>query len=201
VSSIVPGPKQKLEREIEAAKSGAKPLTASDLNPSAPPKAELDLDGWPDVLRRAVDAEHRRVTALEGHRRKTADLVVPELTDALNTLLDQIAEAVRAKGSDPADRAEVLGIEDPTPPGRGERKAALKTIKDLKGQLKDADHNRLTRLTTFVIRLAAVVETTPEAGSALAPAALSRYANALPDYQRDWPFAQKLDSWTAILTP
>ncbi|MEU4194972.1 hypothetical protein AB0E69_23940 [Kribbella sp. NPDC026611] len=202
MSSIVPGPQQKLEREIEAARSGQKPLNPSDLNPSAPPKAEIDLTGWPEPLARAVEAEHQRVTALSGNRRKTADLVVPELQDALKDLLDQIADAVRAKSTElPTDGAEILGIPDPTPPSHGDRKAALKTLKQLQTQLQDPDHNRLTRLTTFIIRLAAVVHAVPDAGSALAPAALDRYANALPDYQRDWPFPQKLDSWRTILSP
>ncbi|GAA1585830.1 hypothetical protein GCM10009804_47480 [Kribbella hippodromi] len=212
MSSIVPGPRKKLEEEITAARAGAKPLNASDLNPSAPQHADLTgLDDWPDPLRTTVETEHARVEALATNRRKTADLTVPELVRQLGTLLDQIADAIQAarKSSPPEEDlesvADLLGIpaeEASASAGRSERRAAARTLKQLRGQLKDLeatpDHGRLTRLTTFTIRLALVLDRSPEAGGALAPIALERYANAIPDAQRDWPFDRKLASWQDI---
>ncbi|HEY9336075.1 MAG TPA: hypothetical protein VIQ79_16690, partial [Kribbella sp.] len=69
MSSIVPGPQKKIGEEIDAARSGAKPLNAGDLNASAPRVEELTgLDDWPEPLRAAVEAEYARVTALESNR-------------------------------------------------------------------------------------------------------------------------------------
>jgi hypothetical protein len=95
--------------------------------------------------------------------------------------------------------AELLGIppdELTTSPGRAERRTALRTIKQLRGQLKDLDdHSKITRLVTFVVRLALVIDSVPESAGPLAPIALDRYAEAMPDPQRDWPFPQKLEFW------
>jgi hypothetical protein len=211
VSSIVPGPQKKIEEEITAARSGAKPLDARDLNPSAPRQEQLvGLDDWPPAVRTLVEAEHERVTALASGRRKTADLALPEVVRGLDELLDLIAERLQAdkprllrKPTAAAvpldDVAELLGIpsdELATTPGRGERRTALRTIKQLRGQLKELDdHSKLTRLVTFVVRLALVIDSVPESAGALAPIALDRYTEAMPDAQRDWPFTQKLEFW------
>jgi hypothetical protein len=213
VSSIVPGPQKKLEEEITAARSGAKPLNARDLNPSAPRQEQLiGLDDWPPAVRTVVEAEHGRVTALASGRRKTADLALPKVVHGLDELLDQIAERIQADkprllrkptaavSEVPLDDlAELLGIppDELSPaPGRAERRTALRTIKQLRGQLKELDdHSRLTRLVTFVVRLALVIDTVSESAAALAPIALDRYAEAMPDAQRDWTFAQKLEFW------
>lgn len=217
MSSIVPGPKKKLEEEITAARSGAKPLDASTLNPSAPRQQELTgLDDWPDPLRTAVEAEHTRLTALETNRRKTADRAVPAVVESLDTLLADIADHLgkpRLFGkptstvADP-EIAELLGIPSDdlaTPSGRGEHRAAHRTVKQLRSQLKDLeqtpDHDRLTRLTTFTIRLAVVLQTTPDAAGTLAPLALARYTQALPDPQWNKTFEQKLTTWKQTLTP
>ncbi|GAA2827981.1 hypothetical protein [Kribbella solani] len=210
MSSIVPGPRKKLEEEITAARAGAKPLNASDLNPSAPQHEDLTgLDDWPDTLRTTVETEYARVEALATNRRKTADRTVPDLVRQLGALLDQIADAIQAaRKSDPPEAslatvAELLGIpSDEQATGRSARRAAARTLKQLRGQLKDLetapDHGRLTRLTTFTIRLALVLDRSPAAGGVLAPIALDRYANAIPDAQRDWPFDRKLTSWQDI---
>ncbi|TDD21387.1 hypothetical protein E1218_21030 [Kribbella turkmenica] len=215
MSSIVPGPQKKLEEEISAARSGGKPLSAGDLNPSAPRKEQLaGLDDWPPSLRAAVEADYDRVTALATNRRRTADRALPEVVRALDTLLDQLAEQLRSgrprllrKSSSPspevppADLAELLGIPagDLATPARAEHRAALRTIRQLRGQLNDLettpDHSRLTRLSTFVIRLAVVLDAVPDAAAPLASPALSRFADAEPDYQWDWPFHQKLTFW------
>jgi hypothetical protein len=215
VSSIVPGPQKKLESEIEAARSGAKPLNASDLNPAAPHVEELTgLDDWPESVRSVVEDEHERVTALAGNRRKTADLAIPEIVRGVDELLDLIAERLQAdkprllrkSSATPADElndvADLLGIPadelDPSP-GRGELRAALRTIKQLRAQLKELEtshnHSRLTRLVTFVVRLALVIDGAPETAAALAPIALDRFAKAVPDFQWDSTFEQKLDVW------
>lgn len=213
MSSIVPGPKKKLEEDITAARAGDKPLDASALNPSAPRHQELTgLDDWPDTLRATVEAEHARVTALETNRRRTADHAVPALVRSLDHLLDEITERLQADkprlfgkstpAEPSADLAELLGIPpdelDPVP-GRGEHRTALRTVKQLRSQLKDLeatpDHSRLTRLTTFVVRLAIVLEGAPEAATTLAPTALSRFADAAPDPQWNATFQEKLDSW------
>jgi hypothetical protein len=213
VSSIVPGPKKKLEEEITAARAGAKPLSARDLNPSAPRHEALTgLDDWPASLRTAVEAEYARVTALDSNRRKTADLAVPDLVAALDALLDEVADRVQAGkprlfGKAPAaeespEAAEALGIpsdESVASSGRGEHRAALRTIKQLRSQLKELtagpDHARLTRLSTFVIRLAVVVDAAPQSAPALAPVALARFAESAVDPQRSATFAEKLESW------
>jgi hypothetical protein len=216
VSSIVPGPRKKLEEEITAARSGAKPLSAGDLNPSAPRHAQLTgLDDWPQPLRTVIEADHERVTALAANRRKTADLAVPDVVRGVGGLLDLVADRLQADrprllrkaGDAPAvgsidDVAELLGIPDDEldpAPGRGERRTALHTIKQLRGQLKELetspDHSRLTRLAAFVIRLALVIDGAPEAAGALAPIALDRFARAVPDFQWDWTFDQKLEFW------
>jgi hypothetical protein len=216
VSSIVPGPQKKLEQEIDAARSGAKPLQAGDLNASAPPQEELTgLDDWPDALRTTVEAEHNRVTALTTNRRRTADGVLPQVVAGLDELLSQLADRLQTdkprrfgKSSDVSSDAdldafaELLGIpadEVTSAPGRGEHRAALRTIKQLRSQLKELetsnDHSRLTRLVTFVIRLAVVTESAPESTATLAPIALDRYAKSSPDPQWDWPFDQKLTFW------
>ena len=215
MSSIVPGPQKKLEQEIDAARSGAKPLQAGDLNASAPPQEELTgLDDWPDTLRATVEAEHDRITALATNRRRTADSVLPQLVQRLDELLDQFADRLQADkprrfgksaSSDDAaldDIAELLGIpsdEVPTSTGRGEHRAALRTIKQLRSQLKELEttkeHSKLTRLVTFVVRLAVVTDSAPESTAALAPIALARYANSSPDPQWNWPFNQKLAFW------
>ena len=84
MSSIVPGPQKKIGEEIDAARSGAKPLDASALNPSAPRQEQLTgLDDWPESLRAAIEAEHARVAALDSNRGRTADKAVPELADCL----------------------------------------------------------------------------------------------------------------------
>lgn len=212
MSSIVPGPKKKLEEDITAARAGEKPLDASALNPSAPRREELTgLDDWPETLRATIEAEHARVRALETNRRRTADHAVPELVRSLDQLLEDIAERLQADKprlfgksapTEPsADLAELLGIPsdeiDPAP-GRGDHRTALRTVKQLRSQLKDLeatpDHSRLTRLTTFVVRLALVLDAAPEAVS-LAPTALTRFANAAPDFQWDTPFPAKLHFW------
>ncbi|MGW1341188.1 hypothetical protein ACWCOV_09050 [Kribbella sp. NPDC002412] len=215
MSSIVPGPQKKIEEEIAAALAGGKPLNAGDLNPSAAPKEELaGLDDWPQSLRTTVEADHARVTALAGNRRKTADLALPAVVRGLDELLNQIAEHLQAdkpgllrKSTSPApevplsDLAELLGIptDDLTPAGRSEHRTALRTIKQLRSQLKDIeasnDHPRLTRLATFTVRLALVLDAVPAATGSLAPTALTRFADAAPDYQWDWDFNQKLDFW------
>jgi hypothetical protein len=216
VSSIVPGPQKKIEEEISAARSGGKPLDASDLNPSAPRQEQLvGLDDWPPAVRTVVEADHDRVTALVSNRRKTADLALPAVVRGLDALLDLIAERLQAdkprllrKPTATAtevpldDVAELLGIspdELASAPGRAERRTALRTIKQLRGQLKELeispDHSKLTRLVTFVVRLALVIDSVPEATGALAPIALDRYANAMPDAQWDWTFSQKLEFW------
>ena len=215
MSSIVPGPQKKLEQEIDAARSGAKPLQAGDLNASAPPQEELTgLDDWPDTLRATVEAEHDRITALATNRRRTADGVLPRVVQRLDELLDQLADRLQADkprrfgksaSSDDAaldDIAELLGIpsdEVPTSTGRGEHRVALRTIKQLRSQLKELEttkeHSKLTRLVTFVVRLAVVTDSAPESTAALAPIALARYANSSPDPQWNWPFDQKLAFW------
>ncbi|WP_433160911.1 hypothetical protein [Kribbella sp. CA-247076] len=212
MSSIVPGPQKKLEEEISAARSGAKPLSAGDLNPSAPKQEQLaGLDDWPPDVRAVVEADYDRVTALATNRRKTADLALPAVVSGLDVLLDQLAERIQAdrprrlrKSTTPADVplddvAELLGIpaDELTPtPGRAEHRTAVRTIKQLRAQLKESpDHSRLTRLVTFVVRLALVTESLPEATARLAPVALDRYIQAMPDPQWDWTFAQKLEFW------
>jgi uncharacterized membrane protein YccC len=218
VSSIVPGPQKKLEQEIDAARSGAKPLSAGDLNPSAPPQEELTgLDDWPDTLRATVEAEHDRVTALATNRRRTADGVLPQVVQRLDELLNELADRLQAdkprrfgKASAPAadgDIAELLGIpadELATTPGRGEHRAALRTIKQLRSQLKELEttkeHSKLTRLVTFVVRLAVVTESAPESTATFAPTALDRYAQSSPDPQWNWTFDQKLDFWKQTRT-
>ena len=216
MSSIVPGPQKKIGEEIDAARSGAKPLNAGDLNASAPRVEELTgLDDWPETLRAAVEAEYARVTALDSNRRKTADLAVPDVVLGLDTLLAEIADRLQSDkprlfgkpapaAEPPADIAQLLGIpsDELVPPGRGDHRTALRTIKQLRSQLKDLaetpDHSRLTRLSTFVIRLAVVVDAAPDAIPTLAPLALTRYAQALPDPQRNTPFPEKLSSWHQI---
>ncbi|TCO45635.1 hypothetical protein EV646_108258 [Kribbella antiqua] len=214
MSSIVPGPRKKLEEEISAARAGGKPLSVGDLNPSAPRQVQLTgLDDWPQPLRAVIEADHQRVTALSANRRKTADLVLPDLVHGLGELLDLVADQLQAgkprllrrSSAAPADAsfgdvAELLGIPSDNPPsGRGERRTALRTIKELHGQLKELetshDHSRLTRLVTFVVRLAVVVDSVPEATAALAPIALDRFARAEPDFQWDWTFDRKLEFW------
>jgi hypothetical protein len=216
VSSIVPGPQKKIEEEITAARSGAKPLNASDLNPTAPRQEQLvGLDDWPPALRAVVEADHDRVAALASSRRRTADHALPEVVRGLDDLLDQIAERLQADKprllrKSPAaapevpldDLAELLGIppDELTPaPGRAEHRTALRTIKQLHGQLKELetshDHSRLTRLVTFVVRLALVTDSVPESTGTLASIALARYAEALPDPQWDWTFPHKLQFW------
>ena len=216
MSSIVPGPKKKLEDEITAARSGAKPLSTGDLNPSAPQQVQLTgLDDWPQPLRTVVEADYERVTALAANRRRTADHAVPDVVRGLGELLDLVADRLEAdkprllrKSTAPStdvpleDVAELLGIptdELDSMPGRGERRTALRTIKQLRGQLKELetshDHSRLTRLDTFIVRLALVVDCAPEAAAALAPIALDRFAKAAPDFQWDLTFEQKLAFW------
>ncbi|GAA1158612.1 hypothetical protein GCM10009630_65940 [Kribbella jejuensis] len=216
MSSIVPGPKKKLEEEITAARAGAKPLDPSTLNPSAPrPEQLTGLDDWPDSLRTAVEAEHARLTALETNRRKTADRAVPPLVDALDTLLTDITTALgkpslfTKPAPTPADPgiANFLGI--PTEAldvrgSRGDHRTALRTLKQLRTQLKDQattpDHDRLTRLATFTIRLAVALEAAPNSITTLAPLALTRYTQALPDPQWNKTFPQKLATWKQALT-
>lgn len=211
MSSIVPGPKKKLEEDITAARAGAKPLDAGDLNASAPRQEQLTgLDDWPESLRTAVEAEHTRLTALDTNRRKTADRAVPAVAAALDTLLTEIADHLGkprlfGKPTPPAEPdpeiADLLGIptDELTPTARGDHRAAHRTLKQLRSQLKDLeatpDHNRLTRLSTFTIRLALVVEDAPETAGALVPLALSRYAQAIPDPQGNNTFPEKLTTW------
>jgi hypothetical protein len=214
VSSIVPGPQKKIGEEIDAARAGAKPLDPSALNASAPRQEQLTgLDDWPESLRAAVEAEHARVAALDTNRRRTADKAVPELVDRLDTLLDEIADRLQSDkprlfgkstpSTEPSeDVAELLGIpsdELDQPSGRAEHRTALRTIKQLRGQLKDLettpDHSRLTRLATFVIRLSVVVSTAPETATTLAPLALARYAQGVSDSQWNATFPEKLTSW------
>ncbi|MET9270605.1 hypothetical protein [Kribbella sp. NPDC003557] len=213
MSSIVPGPQKKIGEEIDAARSGAKPLNAGDLNASAPRVEELTgLDDWPETLRAAVEAEYARVTALDSNRRKTADSAVGELVAALDTLLTEITDQLQAgkprlfgKATPVEPSPEIaahLGIpsdalEDAT--GRGEHRTALRTLKQLRTQLKDLeatpDHSRLTRLTTFIIRLAVVLDAAPPSAPTLAPTALSRYTQGLPDPQWTATFPEKLTTW------
>jgi hypothetical protein len=214
VSSIVPGPQKKIGEEIDAARSGAKPLDASALNPSAPRQEQLTgLDDWPESLRATIEAEHARVAALDSNRRRTADHAVPELVRGLDTLLDELADRLQADkprrfgkatpAAEPSeDVAELLGIpadELEAPSSRGEHRTALRTIKQLRAQLKDLeatpDHSRLTRLATFTIRLAVVVDAAPETAGALAPIALSRFTQGVPDFQWETTFADKLTFW------
>jgi hypothetical protein len=214
VSSIVPGPQKKIGEEIDAARSGAKPLDPSALNAPAPRQQQLTgLDDWPESLRTAIEAEHARVSALDSNRRRTADKAVPELVNRLDTLLDEIADRLQADKprlfgkSTPAaepseDVADLLGIpadELDQPSGRGEHRTALRTIKQLRSQLKDLettpDHSRLTRLATFTIRLALVVEAAPEPATTLAPIALARFTQGVSDSQWNATFAEKLTSW------
>jgi hypothetical protein len=214
VSSIVPGPQKKIGEEIDAARSGAKPLEASALNPSAPRQEALTgLDDWPDSLRAAIEADHARITALDSNRRRTADHAVPELVQTLDTLLDELAERLQADkprrfgktapSAEPSTEiAELLGIpsDELEPlPGRGEHRTALRTIKQLRSQLKDLeatpDHSRLTRLVTFIIRLSVVTDAAPETTAPLAPIALSRFTQGTSDFQWDQTFHQKLTFW------
>jgi hypothetical protein len=212
VSSIVPGPQKKIGEEIDAARSGAKPLDPSSLSPSAPRQEALTgLDDWPDTLRSTVEAEYARVTALDSNRRKTADGAVAELVAGLDTLLADIADHLQTAkprlfgkpvaSEAPTEIAELLGIpsDELEPSGRSEHRTALRTIKQLRTQLKDLeatpDHARLTRLTTFVIRLSVVVDAAPETASTLAPTALSRYTQGVPDSQLTAPFPEKLKTW------
>lgn len=218
MSSIVPGPQKKIGEEIDAARSGAKPLDPSALNASAPRQEQLTgLEDWPESLRSAIEAEHARVAALDSNRRRTADKAVPELVRCLDTLLDEIADRLqsdkprlfgKATATEPSSEvAELLGIpadELDQPSGRGEHRTALRTIKQLRGQLKDLDttpdHSRLTRLATFIIRLALVVETAPESAGTLAPIALSRFAQGASDFQWETTFTDKLKSWQQTRT-
>ncbi|WUJ71840.1 hypothetical protein OG809_00980 [Kribbella soli] len=218
MSSIVPGPQKKLEQEIDAARSGAKPLQAGDLNTSAPPQEELaGLEDWPESLRSAVEAEHARVIALATNRRRTADRVLPDVVRGLDGLLDEIADRLqadkprlfgKAAPAEPLnDIADVLGIpDDELSPstGRGEHRAALRTIKQLRSQLKELEtsheHSKLTRLVTFVVRLAVVTDSAPESTATLAPIALDRYAKSSPDTQWDWTFDQKFAFWKQTRT-
>ncbi|MER7249491.1 hypothetical protein [Kribbella sp. NPDC000426] len=220
MSSIVPGPQKKLEQEIDAARSGAKPLQAGDLNASAPPQEELTgLDDWPESLRTTVEAEHSRTIALATNRRRTADGVLPEVVRGLDQLLDEIADRLQSdkprlfgkSTAEPADDldtcAELLGIpadEIAASTGRGEHRAALRTIKQLRSQLKELestkDHSKLTRLVTFIVRLAVVTDTAPDSTAPLAPIALDRYAKSSPDTQWDWTFDQKLAFWKQART-
>ncbi|MFG1912686.1 hypothetical protein [Kribbella sp. NPDC048928] len=216
MSSIVPGPKKKLEEDITAARVGGKPLDASDLNASAPRQEKLTgLDDWPESLRTAVEAEHVRVTALDTNRRKTADRAVANVTESLDVLLAEIADRLGkprlfGKSSPTAEptpeataqAAELLGIpaaDLDTPPGRGDHRTALRTLKQLRAQLKDLestpDHDRLTRLATFTINLAVALEATPGTTPALAPPALSRYTQAIPTPLWNTPFPEKLTTW------
>lgn len=209
----MPGPQKKIGEEIDAARSGAKPLDPSALNAPAPRQQQLTgLDDWPESLRAAIEAEHARVSALDSNRRRTADKAVPELVNRLDTLLDEIADRLQADkprlfgkstAAEPsAEVAELLGIpsdELDQPSGRAEHRTALRTIKQLRGQLKDLettpDHSRLTRLATFTIRLALVVEAAPETATTLAPIALSRFTQGVSDSQWNATFAEKLTSW------
>ncbi|WP_327636987.1 hypothetical protein OHB24_00970 [Kribbella sp. NBC_00482] len=219
MSSIVPGPQKKIGEEIDAARSGAKPLDPSALNASAPRQEQLTgLEDWPESLRAAIEAEHARVAALDSNRRRTADKAVSELVRCLDTLLDEIADRLQSDkprlfgkstpATEPSEEvAELLGIpsdELDQPSGRGEHRTAARTIKQLRGQLKDLeatpDHSRLTRLATFIIRLAVVVDAAPESAAALAPLALSRYTQGVPDFQWESTFPEKLTSWQQTRT-
>ncbi|MFF1822031.1 hypothetical protein ACFVWG_32290 [Kribbella sp. NPDC058245] len=222
MSSIVPGPQKKLEQEIDAARSGAKPLSASDLNPSAPQHTGLTgLDDWPDALRSTVEADYERTTALTTNRRKTADNFVPALLRGLTELVDQIETHLQSTKPglfgkstplDPpsTDLADLLGL--PTEavnatPGRSEHKEAARTLKSIRDQLKSQevihdplgrdtpiDHNKLTRLVTFIVRLALILHQAPDA-AVLVPTALESFAEGTPDPQVDEPFAEKLEFW------
>jgi len=222
VSSIVPGPQKKLEQEIDAARSGAKPLAASDLNPSAPQHGGLSgLDDWPDALRSTVEADYERTTALTTNRRKTADNFVPDLLKGLTELVDQIEAHLqttkpglfgKSAPVDPpsTDLADLLGLPAEAVnavPGRGEHKEAARTIKSIRDQLKSQerhpdplakevpiDHAKLTRLVTFVVRLALILHQAPEAAP-LIPAALEAFAEGLPDPQWNESFDEKLEFW------
>ncbi|MGZ0151841.1 hypothetical protein ACXJJ3_32615 [Kribbella sp. WER1] len=213
MSSIVPGPKKKLEEEITAARSGAKPLDASALSPSAPRQEQLTgLDVFPDPVRAAIEAEHARLAALDTNRRKTADRAVPAVVASLDALLAQLTDQLgkpRLFGKpaplpEPsAEAAELLGIPaDETSSGRGDHRTAVRTLKQLRGQLKDLeatpDHDRLTRISTLTIRLAVALEATPTA-AALIPQALARYTQAIPDPQWSQPFPEKLNAWKEAL--
>ena len=212
MSSIVPGPQKKIGEEIDAARSGAKPLDPSALNASAPRQEQLTgLEDWPESLRAAIEAEHARVAALDSNRRRTADKAVSELVRCLDTLLDEIADRLQADkprlfgkstpATEPSEEvAELLGIpsdELDQPSGRGEHRTALRTIKQLRGQLKDLettpDHSRLTRLVTFIVRLAVVVESAPETATTLAPLALTRFSQGVADFQWESTFPEKLN--------
>jgi hypothetical protein len=216
VSSIVPGPKKKLEEDITAARSGAKPLDASTLSPTAPRHEELTgLDDWPDTLRMAVEAEHTRLTALETNRRKTADRTVGSVVEALDMLLTEITDhlgkpSLFGKPTPTAEPsagiAELLGIppDEVTIGGRSEHRTALRTLKQLRSQLKDLestpDHDRLTRVSTFTIRLAVALQAAPDSAATLTPIALARFTQATPDPQWNKTFQEKLDSWKQALT-
>ncbi len=219
MSSIVPGPQKKIGEEIDAARSGAKPLDPSALNASAPRQEQLTgLEDWPESLRAAIEAEHARVAALDSNRRRTADKAVSELVRCLDTLLDEIADRLQADkprlfgkstpATEPSEEvAELLGIpsdELDQPSGRGEHRTALRTIKQLRGQLKDLettpDHSRLTRLVTFIVRLAVVVESAPETATTLAPLALTRFTQGVADFQWESTFPEKLTSWQQTRT-
>ncbi|GAA1617136.1 MULTISPECIES: hypothetical protein [Kribbella] len=212
MSSIVPGPKKKLEEEITAARSGAKPLDASALSPSAPRQEQLTgLDVFPDSVRTAIEAEHIRLTALDTNRRKTADRAVPAVVEALDSLLGEITDRLgkpRLFGKPAAlpepssEAAELLGIPaDSVDTGSG--RAAVRTLKQLRAQLKDLettpDHDRLTRISTLTIRLSVALEASP-GSAALVPQALNRYTQAIPDPQWSQTFPEKLDSWKQALS-
>ncbi len=222
MSSIVPGPQQKFEQDIDAARSGAKPLSAGDLNPTAPQHTGLSgLDEWPDALRAAVEADYERTTALTTNRRRTADRFVPALLKGLTELVDQIDTHLqsikpglfgKSTPTEPpsTDLAELLGL--PTDavtatPGRSEHKEAARTLKAIRDQLKSQerhpdplareipiDHAKLTRLVTFTVRLAVILTQAPEAAP-LIPTALEAFAEGTPDPQVDEPFAEKLEFW------
>ncbi|GAA3107472.1 hypothetical protein JOF29_001688 [Kribbella aluminosa] len=216
MSSIVPGPKKKLEEEITAARSGAKPLDASALSPSAPRQEQLTgLDDFPESLRTAIEAEHTRLTALETNRRKTADRAVPAVVESLDALLTQITDHLgkprlfgkpTAVSEPTAEATELLGIPSgdlDTSPGRAEHRTALRTLKQLRAQLKDLettpDHDRLTRLSTLTIRLSVALEATPDSAT-LIPLALTRFTQAIPDPQWTQTFPEKLATWKQALT-
>ncbi|HET6737964.1 MAG TPA: hypothetical protein VFH76_03490 [Kribbella sp.] len=220
MSSIVPGPKKKLEEDITAARVGGKPLDAGDLNASAPRQEKLTgLEDWPESLRTAIEAEHVRVAALDTNRRKTADRAVANVTDSLDVLLAEIADRLgkprlfgkSSPAAEPAPEAiaqtaELLGVpadDLDTPAGRGDHRTALRTLKQLRAQLKDLestpDHDRLTRVSTFTINLAVALDAAPDTTATLAPPALARYTQAVPTPLWNKPFPEKLTTWQSAL--
>ena len=182
-------------------RAGAKPPAGESADLSAAQKAVIvGLDGWPPPLRTVVQADLHRVYALTSNRRRTADLAVPEVVRGLDELLDLVAEQIRQRPQPTTelpldDVADLLGIPSDQVAtsldrhGRGDRRKALRAIKQIRAQLRELasapDHSRLTRLVRFVVRISLVIDLVPEAATTLVPIALERFTTAQRDVWRE----------------